>query len=139
MCSAYRGVLIVDDNPVVRSALRGFIENVAKVPVSDEVADGYAAIESAKRAPPQLVLMDVSMPRLNGVAAASIISKIAPETRIILFTLYADDLGESLARAAGVDLVISKSDGAAALIAALRSMLPPIGARASSPRTASND
>jgi two-component system, NarL family, nitrate/nitrite response regulator NarL len=123
--------LIVDDNAVVRSALRGFLEDVAKMDVCGEAGDGYAAIEAAKKAQPQLVLMDVSMPVMNGIEAASVIRAIAPDTRIILFTMFADDLGHSIARAAGIDLIISKSDGAPALIAALRRVLPESSSPAS--------
>ena len=133
MFSSCKGALIVDDNPVVRAALRAFLENVAHITVCDEAADGYAAIESTRKLEPMLVLMDVSMPHMNGVEAASVIRSVAPKTRIILFTLHADELGQALARAAGVDLVISKSDGGPALIAALQSVLPS----SSPPRAAS--
>lgn len=63
------------------------------------------------------------MPVMNGFDAASAIRNAVPEARIVLFTLYSDTLGELLAKAAGVDLVVSKSEGSAGLLSALGPLL----------------
>jgi DNA-binding NarL/FixJ family response regulator len=112
-------VLIVDDNTNVRAALRAFLERNMKIRVCGEAANGLEAIAMATARKPGLILMDLSMPSMTGVEAASIIKKQSPEARIIVFTLYSDTLSNSMARAVGVDVVVSKSDGATGLMNAL--------------------
>ena len=63
------------------------------------------------------------MPVMNGFEAASAIKKTNPGARILIFTLYSDHLGELLAKAAGVDLVVSKTEGTAGLLYALGTLL----------------
>ena len=115
-----KSVLIADGNPDFRAALRIFLEGDLQMRISGEAADGVEAIEQAKRENPDLIVMGLSMPMINGVEAASIVKKLLPGIRLILFTLYSDTIRESLARAAGIDLVIPKSEGARALIEGLR-------------------
>src|SRR6185437_1599442 len=62
-------------------------------------------------------------PGMNGVEAASVLKRRLPDTRIVIFTLYADQIGDSLANALGIDLVVSKSEGGAALARALQPLL----------------
>lgn len=119
MSAQIKSVLIVDDNFNIRSALRGFVEVNLGMSVCAAVADGSEALEKAKDQRPDLILMDLAMPVMNGLDAASAIKKAVPETRIVIFTLYSDTLGELLAKAAGIDLVVSKSEGATALLLAL--------------------
>jgi DNA-binding NarL/FixJ family response regulator len=114
-------VLIVDDNASIRFALRDFLEKTTRLQVCGEAADGLEAVIKAKSLSPDLILMDVSMPRMNGIEAASVIRKRKPDVRIVAFTLYPHVVGFSLARASGVDLVVSKTDGAAGLTNALTS------------------
>lgn len=91
--------------------------------ICGEAANGFEAVKIATERKPGLVLMDLSMPSMNGVEAASVIKKESPETRIIVFTLYKDSIGKAMAKAVGVDLVISKSEGASGLMAALTPLL----------------
>lgn len=116
-------VLIVDDNFNIRAALRAFVERTLGIQVCDSAKDGVEALKKAEEQRPDLVLMDLSMPVMNGLEAASAIKKAVPEVRILIFTLYSDNLGELLAKAAGVDLVLSKTEGAAGLLHALRPLL----------------
>lgn len=118
-----QSVLIVDDNFNVRAALRGFVERTLGLEVCASVGDGLEAIKRAEEHKPDMVLIDLSMPVMNGLDAASAIRKALPNARIVVFTLYSDMLGELLARAVGVDLIISKSEGAAALLRALEPLL----------------
>ena len=111
-----KSVLIVDDNQSVRKALRQFFETLADWNIAGEAADGLEAIQKSKEAKPDLILMDVSMPNLNGVEAASILKKLMPDSRIVVFTMFADALGSSLSASAGVDLVISKTEGLTGLV-----------------------
>lgn len=124
MAARTTSVLIVDDNANVRSALRMFLENKMQMRICGEAANGVEAIAIAQEFRPGVVVMDLSMPSMNGVEAASIIKKATPESHIVVFTLYSDSLGESMARAAGVDVVVSKTEGASGLVAALRPFLP---------------
>lgn len=95
------------------------------VEVCEWAGDGCEAVRKAQEHKPDLVLLDLSMPVMNGLEAASVIRKTLPHSRIVVFTLYPDKLGQQLAKAAGVDLVISKAEGAAGLLHALGSLLDP--------------
>ena len=105
------GILIVDDNESMRHLLRTFVESKTKFPVCGSAANGMEAIEKAQQLHPDLVLLDLSMPILNGAEAAVVLKGIMPETKIILFTMHGDNIGESLAVALGIDLVLAKADG----------------------------
>ena len=128
-------VLIADDNEFVRVVIRTYVEQQIGVEVCGEAANGTEAVESAKKLKPDLVLLDLMMPELNGIQAASILKAEMPEVRIILFTLYSDHVGETLASAAGVDMVLSKPDGMSVLPDAVNSLL----ARAPTSRSQSED
>ena len=91
------GILIVDDNESMRYLLRTFVESKTKFPVCGSAANGMEAIEKAQQLHPDLVLLDLSMPILNGAEAAVVLKGIMPETKIILFTMHGDNIGESLA------------------------------------------
>lgn len=123
MADCSEAVLIVDDNLMVRAALRVFLEGSTELKVCGEAADGREAILKAKELRPGLVLMDLSMPNMNGVEAAWVIRQAVPEARIVVFTLYSDSLGKMLAAKAGVDLVVPKTEGASGLMKALHPLL----------------
>ena len=84
-------VLIVDDHAVVREGLRAFLEVQEGIEVAGEAADGQEAIEAAARLRPDVVLMDLVMPRLDGVAAMRALRGRAPDTRVIVLTSFLDD------------------------------------------------
>ena len=81
------------------------------------------AIEQAKKLKPDLVVLDLAMPRMNGAEAASILNQTMPKTPIVLLTLYKDVLGSALASAVGVKAIIDKTDGLDKLVACVRSLL----------------
>lgn len=118
-------VLVVDDNANVRAGVRTLLEKHAELSVCGEACDGAEAIRKAVEQKPTIIVMDLSMPNLNGAAAASVIRSLVPDTRIVMFTMFADSFGQSMAKRLGVDTVISKNDGAAALIDAIRKCLGP--------------
>ena len=99
-------VLIVDDCDAVRGAVRFVLERRPGLEICGEAIDGLDAIEKAKTLLPDLILLDLNMPRLNGAAAAPVLKKISPGVPIMLFTMYEEAIGQ-LARAE-VDLVLSK-------------------------------
>ena len=104
-------ILIADDSETVRTIIRTFLESQAGFEVCGEAVDGVDAIEKAKTLKPDLIILDLAMPRINGAAAASILKAMMPDVPIILFTMYDDAVGKSLASAIGVDVVLSKPDG----------------------------
>jgi DNA-binding NarL/FixJ family response regulator len=84
-------VLIVDDHNVVREGLRTFLELQDGIEVAGEAADGHEAISEAERLRPDVVLMDLVMPRLDGVAAMRELRRRVPATRVIILTSFLDD------------------------------------------------
>lgn len=116
-------VLIVDDSTTVRAAIRKFLEVCMQMRICGEASNGLEAIAIAAERKPGLILMDLSMPSMNGVEAASVIKKQTPEARIIVFTLYQDSISKAMAKAVGVDVVVSKTDGAGGLMSALMPLL----------------
>jgi DNA-binding NarL/FixJ family response regulator len=116
-------VLIVDDSTSVRNALRQLFANTSDMQICAEAVDGVDAIKKAEKYKPDLVLMDVVMPNLNGLAAAAAIRHLQPKTRIVVFTMFEEIVGKSMARAAGVDLVLSKANDTQALVQRLQRLL----------------
>jgi DNA-binding NarL/FixJ family response regulator len=84
-------VLIVDDHSVVREGLRAFLELQDGIEVAGEAADGAEAINQARRLRPDVVLMDLVMPRLDGVQAMHGLRKGSPESRVIVLTSFLED------------------------------------------------
>ena len=84
-------VLIVDDHAVVREGLRTFLELQDGIAVAGEAADGEQAVMQAEALRPDVVLMDLVMPRLDGVGAMRELRRRLPETRVIVLTSFAED------------------------------------------------
>jgi DNA-binding NarL/FixJ family response regulator len=81
-------VLVVDDQPLIRSAMRALLEDVEHIEVVGEAGDGRTAIEETRRTNPDVVLMDVRMPVLDGLAATRRIREELPATQVIVLTTY---------------------------------------------------
>ena len=84
-------VLVVDDHAVVREGLRTFLDLQDGIEVVGEAADGEDAVSAASRLDPDVVLMDLVMPRLGGVAAMRLLRDRAPRARVIVLTSFLDD------------------------------------------------
>jgi two-component system, NarL family, response regulator LiaR len=84
-------VLVVDDHTVVREGLRGFLDLQDGIEVVGEAADGDEALAAAERLRPDVVLMDLVMPRLDGVAAMRALRERLPQARVIVLTSFLDD------------------------------------------------
>jgi DNA-binding NarL/FixJ family response regulator len=84
-------VLIVDDHAVVREGLRTFLELQEGIDVVGEAGDGVQALEQAAALSPDVILMDLVMPRLDGVAAMRKLRRRAPRSRVIVLTSFLDD------------------------------------------------
>ncbi|HET6145764.1 MAG TPA: response regulator transcription factor [Candidatus Acidoferrales bacterium] len=118
-------VLIVDDSPVIRKVMRDFFEELTDWKISGEAGDGSEAIQVAGQLHPDLILLDFSMPNMNGIEAASVLKKLVPAAHIVIFTMFDDALGSRLSCAVGVDLVISKAEGLGGLVKAVHDLLEP--------------
>jgi len=119
------GILIVDDNSSIRLLLRSFVETKTRFSVCGEARHGTEGIEKAQQLQPDLVLLDLAMPLMNGAEAAVVLKGMMPETKIVLFTMHGDNIGNSLAAAAGIDLVLPKTEGFLKLDEHLNALLGP--------------
>jgi DNA-binding NarL/FixJ family response regulator len=106
-------VLIVDDSALIRHSLRSCLEQDPDWRVCGEAEDAKVAVERVKELHPDLVILDLQMPEMDGLAAARQITAIAPETAMVMFTTHSDGQLLKAARAAGVKDVVSKSEGIA--------------------------
>jgi len=122
-------MLVADNSATMRLAVRLLLESRKPELVVQEAVDGLDAIEKAKTLKPDLIVLDLAMPRMNGADAAMALKKSMPTTPIVLFTLYSD-VGRVLSSAIGVE-VISKTDGIPKLIERVLSQRP--AARANEP------
>jgi DNA-binding NarL/FixJ family response regulator len=117
-------ILIADDNDVVRRAVCEVFTRESEFVVCGEAHVGKDAIEKAQRLHPDLIILDLSMPGMNGLdAARALRDRLVPPVPIILFTLYDDGIVEERARSAGVADVVSKSEHISVLIDAARRLL----------------
>jgi DNA-binding NarL/FixJ family response regulator len=104
-------VLIVDDNTYVRDLIHTFLKHAPEIEICGEAINGVEAIEKAKQLEPDVVLLDLAMPTMNGVETAAILKKTIPGVTIIMFTMYSENIPKSAISSMGVDLVLSKTDG----------------------------
>ena len=117
-------ILVVDDIDTCRKVTRLFLESQLGLEVCGEAIDGIDALEKARALKPDLVVLDLAMPRMNGVEAASELRAIMPRVPIVLFTMYDDEVGRALALSAGASRVVFKPDGGWKLLECVRSLLP---------------
>jgi DNA-binding NarL/FixJ family response regulator len=114
-------ILIVDDSSLVRNLLRKSLESVPGWTVCAEAVNGEEAIELAQRLHPNLIVLDLSMPVMNGLQAAKALNKLMPAVPKIMFTSFITQHLEQEAYASGVIQVISKDDSINSLISAVQS------------------
>jgi CheY-like chemotaxis protein len=117
-------VLIADDSASMRLSVRFLLQGRHTQLKVREAVDGVDAIEKAKTFQPDLILLDLAMPRLNGAEAATVLKNVMPETPVILFTMNTDLYADAVCAAIGVDF-ISKVDGIPKLLERVDALLPP--------------
>jgi DNA-binding NarL/FixJ family response regulator len=103
-------ILLVDDNHTFLSAVRNFLAQVPDVEVVGEACDGHAAVEQAARLLPDLVLMDIAMPGMNGLDAAHTLSTMARPPQVIFLTMHDGASYRDAARDLGARGFVGKSD-----------------------------
>lgn len=120
MCSRTR-ILLVDDHSGVRTAIARALELEPDFAVVGQAADGWDAIEQVEQLMPDVVVMDVTMPRMNGLEATRILSAAVPEVKVIGLSLHEVDLMADSMLSAGATAYVAKSASPDDLVAAVRS------------------
>jgi len=115
-------ILVVDDHAVVRRGVRSLLESQPGWEVSGEAATGREAVELARRLQPDVVVMDLTLPELNGLDATRQILRDSPRSEILVLTMhYSEELADQ-ALQAGARGYVLKSDADQSLIAAVESL-----------------
>ena len=114
--------MIADDHPLVRSGLRFLLEREGEFHVVAEAANGYEAIDLAVLHKPDVILLDVGMPRLNGPDAALSISQKVPTARIVMVSMHSDEAYVLRALKAGARGYLLKASPEADVLAAIRAV-----------------
>jgi DNA-binding NarL/FixJ family response regulator len=113
-------LLLVDDEPWVRHGLRMWLEREADITVVGEASDGAEGIKLAQALQPDVVLMDISLPTMDGITAAAAIRAAVPHCAVVFLSLYDDAATRARADAAGAVAFVGKQEGVRALQAAIR-------------------
>ena len=116
-------ILIADDSVFIREALCNLFEREEDFDVCGEAENGKEAVEKARALHPDLILLDLSMPVMNGLDATRALKRVMPEVPIIMYSAYGDSSTEKEARSAGVSALVSKSEHTSVLLAKVRSTL----------------
>ncbi|MGB2626626.1 MAG: response regulator transcription factor [Candidatus Acidiferrum sp.] len=119
-------ILIVDDSSVLRHSIRSCIEENSPWQVCGEAENGKIAVEKVMELHPDLVLLDLSMPVMNGLDAARRIASVSPHTVMVMFTMHKSSQLLKSAKSVGIKAVLCKSEGDLDhLIDSLRGYLNP--------------
>jgi DNA-binding NarL/FixJ family response regulator len=105
-------ILVADDSPVVRKSIRRLLETNPEWEVCGEAANGQEAIDQAMVLTPDIIVLDLVMPVMDGLQAARRMAVIAPKIPTVMLTMYASDQLRTEASEVGVQSVISKSESA---------------------------
>jgi two-component system vancomycin resistance associated response regulator VraR len=116
-------VLVADDNEIIRREICQAFSREAEFEVCGEARHGLDAIEKAHQLKPDLVVLDLCMPVLNGLDTARVLQAQMPAVPIIMFTLYVDPVIKAELRSAGVAEVVSKGEDISILTQKARSLL----------------
>lgn len=115
-------VVLAEDHTIVREGVRALLEGREDIEVVDEVADGRSAIESAVKHKPDVIVMDVGMPVINGIDATKKIREALPETRVLMLSMYSNEEYVRPAIRAGANGYLLKGSGLSDLVQAIRSV-----------------
>jgi two-component system, NarL family, response regulator NreC len=115
-------ILLADDHPVVRQGIKSLLlrENFE---IAGEAEDGVEAVRLAEKHQPDVVVLDLAMPNMNGITAVGHIRKVSPRTKIVLLTMYTEEHHVLQALRAGVKACVTKTQAVEHLIVAIREVI----------------
>ena len=116
-------ILLVDDHAILCAGLRSLLAGEPGLEVVGEAPDGRTAVELVQRLTPQIVVMDIGMPDLNGIDATSQIKRLSPQTKIIALSTHSDKRYVSGILKAGADGYVLKNDAFLELVRAVHAVL----------------
>lgn len=122
-----RRILVVDDHATFRHMLRVFLEQNPNWEVCGEAADGCEAVERTSELNPDIILMDLQMPRLNGIEATRRIHQQFPSTRVLILTLHQNSSLPEIAKDSGARGYVLKSEPLDVLTRAIETLGEPEG------------
>lgn len=115
-------IVIADDQPAVRAGLRMRLALEADMQVVSEAQDGNDVLDVVSRLHPDFVLMDMAMPKMDGLAATQALRSLAPECQVIILTIHDDEASRNRAHEAGAAGFICKCDDDTLLCSTIRSL-----------------
>jgi DNA-binding NarL/FixJ family response regulator len=115
-------ILVADDHTIVRTGLRMLIEREAGLQIVGEAADGHQTVELAAHLQPDVAVVDVGMPLLNGIEASPQIIRQSPRTAIVILSIHSDEAYLLRALRAGARAYLLKDSAEADVVAAIRSV-----------------
>lgn len=118
-------VLIADDSIFIRKALCNIFDREEDFDVCGEAENGSEAVNKARILHPDLILLDLSMPVMNGLDATRALKRVMPEVPVIMFSLYSNSPTEKEARSAGASAIVSKFEHISVLLGKARGALEP--------------
>jgi DNA-binding NarL/FixJ family response regulator len=113
-------IFLADDHPVVREGLKALVNGQPDMEIVGDVADGRAAVEQAPTCRPDVIMMDISMPGLNGAQATAELQRVCPDSRILVLSVHEDTSYVRESLRAGASGYILKRTAPAGLIQAIR-------------------
>jgi two-component system response regulator NreC len=115
-------VLLADDHTIVRKGLRSLLDGEAEIEVVGEAEDGREALEKAQQLLPDVVLMDITMPALNGLEATRQIKKLFPKMNVLILTMHATEEYILPILRAGASGYVVKQAAPTELVSAIRAV-----------------
>jgi DNA-binding NarL/FixJ family response regulator len=116
-------ILVVDDNELIRRQIRRILESDQQLEICAEAENGVDAVQKARRHCPDLVLIDVFMPEMNGLTAVREIKKTSPNLPVLVFTLHDSGEIQIESQNAGADACLLKANGGIKLLPTLHGLL----------------
>lgn len=116
-------ILIVDDDQGFREMVKRLLEREPEVSVVGEAGDGEEAVHRARELRPDVILMDIAMPRVDGLEATRRIKAERPETKVLILTIHNEEAYRRAAQASGADVFLPKKTLMADLLPAIRRLM----------------